>query len=257
MKRFMAVSLLLAASAVTAGQSLFTSSTKSEWSVLDAKGTTIAKATLTTDGAKSRLDWKPTSGAQTSFVGSDGKIYVKGAAADSDFASYKGSEKTLVPALLLPATATGKDKIKPDATTKKVEEYSWGGGFASYTYDAKGASLIAVNVGPTKYTFKRVSVANAPADATLYAVKMKASAGSRFAGLAKKATNVAAGPSDSSASASAGASGVGKGGVVLDDGGDYDALDAILEADDAQESAREKKLKKFQAEGKVGKAGGN
>jgi hypothetical protein len=255
MKRFMAMSLLLAASAVTAGQSLFTSTSKSEWSVVDAKGAAVAKATLTTDGTKSRLDWKPAAGAASSFVATNGKIYVKGSSSDSELAAYKGSEKSLVPALLLPITTSAKDKVT--AAGSNVGSYIYGSSTAAYTFDAKGASAIALNVGPQKYSFKRDSVAKATADATLFAVNVKASAGSKFAGLAKKATNIAAGPSDSSASASAGASGVGKGGVVLDDGGDYDALDAILAADDAQDAAREKKLKKFQAEGKVGKAGGN
>lgn len=256
MKRFIAVSMLLSASVVMAGQALFTSSTKSEWSVVDAKGTVIAKATLTTDGTKSRLDWKPVSGSPSSFVATDGKIYVKGTGSDSELAGYKGSEKSLVPALLLPTTTTAKDKITSSGAN--VGSYLFGATSASYTFDTKGAASIALNVGPQKYTLKRESVGKASADATLYAVNTKkASAGSRFANLAKKATNIAAGPTDSSASASAGASGVGKGGVALDDGGDYAALDAILEDDDANAAAREKKLKKFQTEGKVGKAGGN
>lgn len=255
MKRFIAVSTLLVATALTAGQALFTSSTKSEWSVVDAKGATIARATLTTDGSKSRLDWKPATGAASSFVATDGKIYVKGAGNDSELSSYKGSEKSLVPALLLPTTTSAKDKVT--ASGAKPGSYIFGASNATYTFDAKGASSIALNVGPQKYKLVRNSVGKAAADTTLYAVNAKASAGSRFANIARKATNIAAGPSDSSASASAGASGVGKGGVALDDGGDYDALDAILAADDKQQQTREKKLKKFQQEGKVGQAGGN
>lgn len=255
MKRFIAVSMLLVASALIAGQPLFTSSTKSEWSVADSKGKMIAKATLTTDGKKSRLDWKPVSGAASSFVAADGKIYVKGSATDSELTTYRGSEKALVPALLLPTTTTASDKVT--ASGAKPSSYIFGGSNAAYTFDAKGAASIALNVGPQKYTIKRESVGAAAADAKLYAVNVKASATSRFANIARKATNIAAGPSDSSASASAGASGVGKGGVALDDGGDYAALDAILASDDEQQSAREKKLKKFQQEGKVGKAGGN
>ena len=253
MKRLLiVVAVALLAVAVYAAPPLFSSASRSEWTVSDGKAT-IATATLTTDGTKSRVDWKPTSGATVTYIARDGKIYVKNSGGDLDLGAHKGSEKSIVPALLLPTQTAKKDKVT--ATGAVISAYTFGSSTAAFTNDAKGPQVITVTSGATKYTLKRASLNAGGVTSAMFEITPKPS---KLAGLKNIASNAAGlgGESDTSVAASAGASGA-REGVRLADGGDYDAVDALEETDEATQKAREAQAKKFQSEGKVGKSGGH
>lgn len=244
--------VVLAALPISAATALYQAG-ESKWFVTQGK-TAVASAVVKSDGAKVRVDWAPTSGQATSFVAANGKIFVKGAKGDTDFASFKGAtERAIVPALLLPTTTAAGDKVVSDK--KAISSYTYGANSAKYTFDAKGPSSITVTSGKTVWTLTRSSfTAGAPAN-TAFEVKQKES---RFKSLTKQAGNLASGlggGDDSSVGASAGVSGVGEG-TKLDEVGDYDALAELETRDEEAKETREADLKKFQKEGKVGKAGG-
>jgi hypothetical protein len=250
MKRFiLAVPLLIWSSAAFAASGLFPAG-ESKWTVTSGK-TAVGKAVVRTDGTKVRVDWTPASGTAASFVAADGKLWVKGTPNDSEFSSIKGAtEKIVIPALLAPTVTAKADKVTRDA--KGITAYTYGPSTAKYTYDAKGPQSIAVTSGGQSYALTRDSISTAVPAATLFAINQKES---RLKGLTKMAGNALAGPSDSSVGASAGVTGVGEG-TKLDSVGDYDQLAALEAADEARQKTLSSDLKKFQKEGKVGKAGG-
>jgi hypothetical protein len=241
--RFSAV-LLLAAGALSAA-TLFNSATQSTWSV--AQGSTnIGKLTMTTDGKSVRVDWKPSSGAGSSLVGSNGKIWLKGSGGDEEFSKYRDTVgKVVIPALLLPTTTAASDKVT--AAANKVSAYNYGASSAKYTYDAKGPQKIEVTAGATKYTLTRDSITpGTGAMASFYEVKPKTS---KLAGLKGMAGSLL-GPSDSSASASAGVKGVSEE-EAMEAGINLARVEALIARDEKPVDAE---LKKFQKEGKVGGA---
>lgn len=242
--RYLAV-LLLVAGALGAA-TLFTSATQSTWSVAQG-GNVIGKITMTTDGSHVRVDWKPSAGAPASFVGTDGKIWIKGTGGDEELAKAKPDAVTraVVPALMLPTTTSSADKVATSGA--KVTTYAYGGGAATYAYDAKGPNKIEVTSGATKYTLTRDSVsAGTGAMATFYEVKPKAS---RLGALRAMAGGLT-GQSDTSVSASAGVRGMDPA-TAMKAGIDLGRVDQLLARDAKSIDAD---LKKFQKEGKVGGA---
>jgi hypothetical protein len=241
--RFFAV-LLLAAGALSAA-TLFPSANQSNWTVTQG-GSTIGKLKMTTDGTKVRVDWTPSSGTASSFVAADGKIWTKGSGGDTDFNGYKDPVgRSVVPVLLLPSLTAKSAKVSTSGS--KVTSYNFEGVTAAYTYDAKGPQKIEISSGTKKYTVTRDSLtAGTGSMASFYEVKPKAS---KIAGLKGMAGSLL-GPSDSSASASAGVRGMDDK-TAMEAGINLASVETLI-AKDAK--AIDADLKKFQKEGKVGGA---
>ena len=202
---------------------------------------------MTTDGSHVRVDWKPSAGAPASFVGTNGKIWMKGTGGDDELAKAKvdAASRAIVPALMLPTTTSSADKVATSGT--KVTSYGYSGGSATYTYDAKGPQKIDVTAGATKYTLTRDSIAaGTGAMATFYEVKPKASRLGTLRAMAGGLT----GASDTSVSASAGARGMDPA-TAMKEGINLGLVDELI-ARDAK--SIDSDLKKFQKEGKVGGA---
>lgn len=243
-----AVAVALIAPMCLIAATLFNSAAQSKWSVSDGK-TTIATATVTTDGKRVRVDWAPTGGSASSFVAADGKVWVKGDGGDATFGTYKEKPGlAIVPALLLPVQTAAANKLTASGAT--ATSYSFGGSSATYTYDAKGAQKIEIAAGGAKYTLTRTALtAGAGSASSFYEVKQKPS---RLAGMKSLAGGLL-GESDTSVSASAGVKGMDEA-EALKEGIDLAAVERLIARDKSQGSAREAALRKFQKEGKVGGA---
>ncbi|HXI12333.1 MAG TPA: hypothetical protein VNM92_06775 [Thermoanaerobaculia bacterium] len=240
---------IAAVAAVTshAAPALFTTPTKSEWSVMNGKST-VGSVTLFSEARNSRAEWKADrSAAPIVFIGTSGKIWVRTVAGgDVELDSYKGGiESTIVPALLLPVTSTTSDDVA--VASGKISSYHYRGARASYRHDTKGVSAVDLKAGSQQFVLARTSVGGAKADATLYVVRPRKAAASRMARLSGDLFA----PSKGTVAATAGTRGVEKG-FKFADGGDYAALEKI-EARDMEWQARLKEaLAEFQREGKVG-----
>lgn len=248
MKRFSLMLLLFAATAAQAAPALYKPG-EWKWTVSSGK-TVVGKATVKTDGAKVRVDWAPAAGSQASFIAADGKVWVKGDKKDADFSTVKGAvERAVIPPLLLPTVTAKGDKFTSDA--KGISAYTYGANSAKYAWDAKGPQTITVTAGGKSYLLTRDAVTTTPPAASAFAINKGTSRLGQLTQLAGTLTS----PSDRDAGASAGAAGVGEG-TKLDSKGDYDQLAELETRDEEAEATRAAELKKFQKEGKVGKAGG-
>ena len=254
MKQLISAALLLAAASAHAS-SLFSKPAESKWSVTTSAGP-IATVTLLNDGGNARAEWKASAKAPAiTYVAAGGKIWLKAAGGDVEFAttSGSGSERHVIPSLLLPATVTAKDKVT--LASGKVSTYSYTLGTAAkaiYIHDTNGASSINVTAGGKIYKLTRTAFAGKKSDATLFAVRPKKGATSRISRLAGDLL----GPSDSSVSATAGSRGVERG-AEFSDGGDYSALAALEARDASWKENLDTALAEFQRAGSIGPARGD
>ena len=244
------VVVALTAAAALAALPLMKSAGESKWSVT-RDGKEIATLTLLANGTSgSRAEWKSkVGGPATIFLGGNGKVWVRGAGGDVELSSYPGNglEKVLAPALLLPFTTTGTDKVETPAG--KPWSYSYGGAHARYQHDARGVSTIDVTANGSSYLVTRQTATDKTMDAALFTVRPKKGAASRLARLSGDLL----GPSDKSVSASAGGRGVGGSGLKFADGGDYGSLERLEARDAGWKEKLPLALGEFQKSGKVGK----
>jgi hypothetical protein len=250
-KRLPAVLLMLFGATLYAAPSLFTTPTQSKWSVTSG-GKPVATVTLVTDGSHVRADWSSAAGS-SAFIGSDSKIWVRQSSGDVDLATYRGgNDKIVVPALLLPFTTSEGDKVELKSGKASTYSYKLGSSVsAKYTWDAKGPSAITVAAGAKSYSVTRTSAQKLAAnDASLYAVHPKKGAATQ---MSKLAGNLF-GKSDTSVSATAGPRGAGEKGLKFSDGGNYEAVKAIEDRDEASKQQMQQELLRFQKEGKIGQA---
>lgn len=253
MKRLIFAASLLAVASAHAS-TLFSKPAESKWSVTTA-GAPVATVTLLNDGTNARAEWRTSMKAPAiTFIAANGKIWLKAAGGDVDFAttSGSGSERLIIPSLLLPATVTAKDKVT--LTSGKVSTYTYTPGTAAkatYLHDVSGASSIDITAGGKIYKLTRTTFAAKKSDATLFAVRPKKGATSRISRLAGDLL----GPSDSSVSATAGSRGVERGSEFAD-GGDYAALAALEARDAAWKKNLDSALAEFQRAGSIGQARG-
>jgi hypothetical protein len=239
--------LLLVAASAFAAPGLYTSPTKSKWSVKSG-GSDVATVTLFTDGTSTRAEWLATGAkAPVVFVGTDGKVWIRGAKGDLEYAAYNGgTEKLVVPALLLPTTVNSAGKV--DAAAGKLKSYTYKPVLATYKYDASGLASLSISAGAKSFAVARVESAKFAGDPTLYTVHpQKTSQVSKLAG------NLF-GKSDTSVSATAGPAGAGEKGLKFKDGGDYDAVLKLENRDEEYRKTLSNDLAKFQKEGSVGEA---
>ena len=252
MRKVVLLAALVTASAwAAAPPALFQGATESKWTVskADAPAGTV---TLLTSASGSRAEYRaaPKSPVVV-LLGGSGKVWLRVTGGDVELASDKttGLQKSVLPALMLPYTTATTDKA--DVKTGKLTSFAFGSSKATYTYDAKGPAEIVVMSGGTRYVLNRTSHSTSNADASNFAVRPKAGAGSRLARLSGDLF----GPSDTSVSATAGGRGVSGKGMKLKDGGNYDALLAVENRDEKWAAKMESVLEEFQRDGKVGKAG--
>ncbi len=252
MRKAVLVAALVSASAWAAvPPALFQGASESKWTVTkgDAPAGTV---TLLNSANGSRAEYRAAAKAPVIvLLGGSGKVWLRVSGGDVELATDKttGVEKTVLPALMLPYTTTPADKA--DSKTGKISAYAFGSSKATYTHDAKGPLEIVVTTAGAKYVLKRTSHSTSNADASNFAVRPKAGAGSRLARLSGDLF----GPSDTSVSATAGGRGVSGKGMKLKDGGNYDALLAVENRDEKWAAKMESALEEFQRDGKVGKAG--
>lgn len=254
MKRLYVITICLAITgALFAAPAWFTSPTETRWSVVSG-GKALGTIVLTTNGKSVRAEWSGDSKTpKVLFIGADGKIWVRSGSGDLELADYRGAaEKNFVPALLLPFTVSGSDKLTFEKGKAATYAYNSGAATrATYQYDAKGVSSSTVTSGQKTYLLQRTSIAPGGASATLYEVRPRKGAATKIARLSGDLF----GPTDRSVSATAGGRGVDKG-PSFADGGDYDALSKLEARDETWEENLEAALNEFQAEGKVGAAAG-
>ena len=240
--------MLLIAGTVEAG-TLFRTPTRSSWTVTK-NGAAAGKVELSASGAMVRADWEPASGGATTFISREDKVWVRAEGGDSEIASAKHPASAFVPALLLPATTTARDRLQE--SSGKVSVYTFGSSTANYEWDGSGPAKVNVKDGSTTWTLVRSSVKPGAIPAATFEVRAKQGRGGRLASMAGNLL----GPSNRDVSATAGVSGVDPKGVRLNDGGDWTALSKAEEMND-EFTADAKALAEFQKSGKVGPAGDN
>ncbi|HEX9160671.1 MAG TPA: hypothetical protein VF980_03110 [Thermoanaerobaculia bacterium] len=243
--------LLLVAGAATlvAAPPLFHSPTESKWSV--SKGSTsIGTITLLTSSSGTRAEFRAPSGTVTTLLGGKESVWMRTSGGDVELSTVSAAtpETTTAAALLLPFTTTKSDAV--ETKDGKPSSYKFRGAHATYTFDAKGPSKVAIDLGGQKYTLTRTSMSSSSASESSFAIKPKKSAASRLARLSGDLL----GPSDTSVSATAGGRGAGTKGLKLKDGGDYTAVKNLEDRDAKWKKKLDSALADFQKEGNVGKA---
>ncbi|MEA2274978.1 MAG: hypothetical protein QOI98_3686 [Solirubrobacteraceae bacterium] len=242
------IAVVLFAAAAFAASPLFNGSTESKWSVASG-GKPAGTITLLTSAKAARAEWKNSSKSPAAvYLGANGNIWLRVTGGDVELATISNAtpENMSVVALLLPFDATDRQLT---LTSGKVATYSYRGGKATYTYDAKGPSSIDVTFGGHTYTLTRTSFGSSNADASNFAIRPKKGAASRLTALSGSLL----GPSDASVSAGAAGRGAGEKGLKLKDGGDYDAVLKLENRDANWRAKLDDALVQFQQEGKVGK----
>lgn len=250
---FIIMLCLLIAGTIFAAPAFFTSPTETKWSVIHA-GKALGSIALITDGKSVRAEWSGDPKApKILFIGASGKIWVRSAAGDLELGDYRGAaEKTIVPALLLPFTVSGSDKLTFEKGKTASYEFNTGAHTrAVYQYDAKGLSAATVTSGGKTFQLQRTSLAPGGSSSALYEVRPRKGAATKIARLSGDLF----GPADRSVSATAGGRGVEKG-ASFADGGDYNALSLLEARDEIWKKNLEAALTEFQDEGKVGAAAG-
>lgn len=239
---------LLTATAANAA-SLFKTPARSTWTVTK-NGSAAGKLELSSSGAMARADWAPATGNAHTTIARDGKLWLRTDDGDVDLTASKEPVASFVPALLLPATTSSRDKVSESAG--RVSTYTFGSASASYTWDAEGPSKVDVKSGSTSWTLQRTAIRKGAVPIATFEVQPKQSRGGRLASMAGNLL----GPSNREASTTAGVSGVDPKGIKLADGGDWTAL-AEAEAMNDEFTSDARQLESFQKSGKVGSAGGN
>lgn len=254
MKRLLLAAITLSGIAGHAG-TLLSKPAETKWNVT-ANGAAVGVVTLLSNGSNVRAEWKTSSSSPAvTYLGSGGKVWLKAAGGDIELSATSGAgvDRLVVPALLLPATVSPKDKVT--SSGGKVSAYSYtvkSPVKATYEHDGSGVSEVVVVAAGKTYKVTRSAFTAKTHDASLFALRPKKTASSRMASLAGDLL----GPSDASVSATAGGRGVERG-AEFADGGDYAAL-ALLEARDRQWSANlDAALDEFQRAGSVGPARGD
>lgn len=240
--------MLFVASAVEAA-TLFRTPARTSWTVA-RNGADAGKLELSTSGSMVRADWAPSSGNASTFIGRDGKVWVRSSDGDVDIAAAKDPASSFVPALLLPVTTGSRDKVAEDGA--RVSSYSFGRSTASYEWDASGPAKVSVREGSDTWTLQRTGIRPGSIASATFEVRPKQGRGGRLASMAGNLL----GSSNRDVSATAGVSGVDPKGIRLDDGGDWTALASAEEMND-EFTADEKALAEFQKSGRIGPAGGN
>lgn len=222
MKRLIPLLGLLITTAAVAAP-LFKSASESKWSVTN-DGKDAGTVTLLTRADGARAEWRASAKSPVIvYLGDGSKVWVRETGGDVDTATHKGGDHKL----FLPALITEQSNAK-------------------YRRDEKGPVEINVN----GYTLRRTSLSASNADASQFAVRPKAGAAARLARLSGDLL----GPSQSTVSATAGGRGVGTKGLKLNDGGDYEAVEALENRDATWSANLDGALEEFHREGKVGKA---
>lgn len=244
-----AVASLLLGAAGAEAATLFRTPTRTSWSV-SRDGRADGTIQLSTSGTMARADWAPARGAAVTMIARDGKIWVRTNDGDVELADARSDAGAFLPALLLPATPSSRDRAQE--ANGKVSTYDFGSSTASYTWDANAPSSVAIRAGSTNWQLQRTALNPGSIAGATFEVREKQSRGSRLASLAGGLL----GSSNRETSSTAGVSGVDPKGIRLQDGGDWAALEkaeALKQkfAEDADE------LEEFQESGGVGAAGGH
>lgn len=234
---------IVAASAEAA--TLFRTPTRSTWDV-SKNGTAAGKVELASSGTMVRADWAPKSGAPSTLIGRDGKVWVRQNDGDVELSAAKSEASGFLPALLLPASAG-----RVQESGGQVSAYTFGSSNASYKWDGSGPATVTVKDGSTTWTLQRSAVKPGSIAAATFEVRPKQGRGGRLASMAGNLL----GGSNREVSTTAGVSGVDPKGIKLQDGGDWTALEAAESMNDEFNDAAA--LAEFQKAGKVGAAGGN
>ena len=243
--------VVIASAAILAAAAppLFNSPSESKWTV--AQGSkSIGTITLLTGNSGTRAEYRSSSGTVTTLLGGNGGVWMRASGGDVDLATISATtpETTTAAALLLPFSPMKNADV--ETKSGKVSSYKLRGATASYTYDTKGPSKVDIDSHGQKFTLTRTSTSTSSADAATFAIRPKKGAASRLARLSGDLL----GPSDTSVSATAGASGAGNKGLKLKDGGDYAAVEKLENRDAAWKKKLDTALTDFQKSGKVGKA---
>lgn len=244
-----ALAALLVGSAGAEAATLFRTPTRTTWSVTQ-DGRANGTIQLATSGTMARADWSPAQGAAVTMIARDGKIWVRTSDGDVELADARNAAGAFLPALLLPATPSSRDRA--EETGGHVSSYTFGSSAATYTWDANAPSSVAVRTGSNQWQLQRTALNAGSIAAATFEVRAKQGRGSRLASMAGGLL----GTSNREVSPTAGVSGVDPKGIKLQDGGDWAALEKAEQlkqkfADD------EDALEDFQKSGGVGPAGGN
>jgi hypothetical protein len=241
--------LLLTATSALAAPALFNEPSESKWSVSRGK-TAAGTITLLTGSQGTRGEWRGTGqSASTVFLGGQGRVWQRVPGGDVELATISATttENLTVPALLLPFTISGSEKV--NVKDGKPSSYSYRGAKATYRYDAKGLAGVDITNADGTYTLTRTSLSTSRAAADTFTIRPKKTAASRLASLSGDLL----GSSDNSVSATAGGRGAGHEGLKLKDGGDYDQVAKLEKRDKAWRAKLDDALREFQKSGKVGK----
>ena len=243
-----AVAALMLGAIGAEAATLFRTPTRTTWSV-SRDGRADGRIELSTSGTMARADWAPAQGAAVTFIARDGKIWVRTDNGDVELADARHAAGAFLPALLLPATPSSRDRAQE--TGGKVTAYSFGSSSAAYTWDANAPSSIAVSAGGTSWQLQRTALTAGSIAAATFEVRQRQGRGGRLASMAGGLL----GTSNREVSSTAGVSGVDPKGIKLQDGGDWAALEEAEQL--KQEFAKDaKSLEDFQKNGGVGPAGG-
>jgi hypothetical protein len=229
---------------------LVNSGTESKWKVTRG-AVQLGTVTLLTSSNAGRVEWKATEKAAPEvFIGTGGKVWMRGSGGDIDVATLSATmpPRDVAQALLVPygpnSTAQSKDG--------KVSTSAYGGAKATYSYDDKGANKITIKSGNDTYVVTRTSIATSSASASNFTVRPRSSTASRLSRLSGDLL----GPGNTQVAATAGGRGVGTKGLRLNDGGDYASVEKIENRDANWSANLDKSLEEFQKDGKVGRGRG-